>query len=653
MDRRELRRKWEELHNNPFARGHLRPEIADSWARSDQYGINPWMRENPYVATEAEMKEARERSGYLIQVARPIMEHLYKFVAGTGFIVGLVDTNLQALDCIFADHEAQEWRKTAHLVEGGLWSEELVGTNCSALAIALARPISVFGYEHYCLFAHAGAASSAPIFDGDRIIGALAMNGPFDRVSNHTLGMVVSAVKHIESNIVLERASEFHQETIDSISEGLLVLKVDGEILGINQMCAKILRITGKPLIGRNLYELMGHNEGNQHFIRLVTRGRAITDERVTFYLGKDRVQCNITCSPMGDRDRIVVTLRESHKVNHLVRNWIGANAKVIFDDIIGEDPNFCQVLHNARLASSSNSNVLITGESGTGKDLIAQAMHNASPRKNSPFVAINCAALPRDLIASELFGYEDGAFTGARKGGNIGKFELADQGTIFLDEIGDMPLDLQSALLRVIEEKSVMRLGGNKLIPIDVRIIAATNKDITTAINRKSFRPDLYYRLGVIRLNMPPLRERKDDIPILTEYFLARACRQLNKPQVRPGPELIKIFMAYNWPGNVRELQNILESAIQLSPTNELDFDMVQANLKMPVGADDEAPLPPAEPMPEGNGQPVVWSLAEMEKQWILHCLKHHHYNKSETARALGIQRRTLYNRLREYGFQ
>jgi transcriptional regulator with PAS, ATPase and Fis domain len=279
--------------------------------------------------------------------------------------------------------------------------------------------------------------------------------------------------------------------------------------------------------------------------------------------------------------------------------------------------------------------------------------MHNASPRKNSPFVAINCAALPRDLIASELFGYEDGAFTGARKGGNIGKFELADQGTIFLDEIGDMPLDLQSALLRVIEEKSVMRLGGNKLIPIDVRIIAATNKDITTAINRKSFRPDLYYRLGVIRLNMPPLRDRKDDIPILTEYFLARACRQLNKPQVRPGPELIKIFMAYNWPGNVRELQNILESAIQLSPTNELDFDMVQANLKMPVGADDEAPLPPAEPMPEGNGQPVVWSLAEMEKQWILHCLKHHHYNKSETARALGIQRRTLYNRLREYGFQ
>ena len=401
MDRKELRRKWEDLHHNPLSREYLRPEIADSWARSYQYGINPWMRENPYVATAAEMSEAREKSGYLIQVARPIMEHLHKFVAGSGFIVGLVDTNLQALDCIFADREAQEWRKTAHLVEGGLWSEELVGTNCSALAIALARPISVFGYEHFCLFAHAGAASSAPIFDGDRIIGALAMNGPFDRVSNHTLGMVVSAVKHIESNIVLERASEFHQETIDSISEGLLVIKGDGEILCINQMCAKILRITGQPLIGRNLYNLMADNDANQQFVRLVTRGQTITDERVTLYFAKDRVQCNITCGPMGDKDRVVITLRESHKVNHLVRNWIGANAKVVFEDIIGKEPRFQQVLNNARIASSSDSNVLITGESGTGKDLIAQAMHNASPRRNSPFVAINCAALPRYLIAS------------------------------------------------------------------------------------------------------------------------------------------------------------------------------------------------------------------------------------------------------------
>ena len=651
-----MRRRWEELHHNPSARKTLRPEIADSWERSFQYGINPMMRANPYVATEAEMKEARERSGYLIEVARPVMEQLYEFVAGTGFVVGLVDANLQALECSFADPEAQEWRKKAHLVEGGLWSERLVGTNCTALAVALAKPISVFGYEHFCLFAHAGAASSAPIFDGEKIIGALAMNAPYNRVDNHTLGMVVSAVKHIESNMILERVNKFHQETIDSITEGLLVIKGDGEILCINRMGSKILRVAGRPVLGRNLYGLLGPYEENQHFIRLVTRGRSVADERVTLFIGKDRVQCNITCNPMGDQDHYVITLRESHKVNNLVRNWIGGNAKVAFDDIIGQDPKFKQVLNSARIASSSDSNVLITGESGTGKDLIAQAMHNASPRRNNPFIAINCAALPRDLIASELFGYEDGAFTGARKGGNIGKFELADQGTIFLDEIGDMPLDLQSALLRVIEEKSVMRLGGNKLIPVNVRIIAATNKDLEKEISRQAFRPDLYYRLGVIRLNMPPLRERKEDIPVLIDYFLSRTCKQLGRPMIHAEPELIETFLAYHWPGNVREMQNVLESAIQLSPGDRLNINVIQQNLTgMPVpetGSPEETHSLAGEPaLTAGNGG--NWSLFELEKKWILDCLKEHRYNKSETARALGIQRRTLYNRLREYGIQ
>ena len=215
------------------------------------------------------------------------------------------------------------------------------------------------------------------------------------------------------------------------------------------------------------------------------------------------------------------------------------------------------------------------------------------------------------------------------------------------------MPLDLQSALLRVIEEKSVMRLGGNKLIPINVRIIAATNKDLITAINRKAFRADLYYRLGVIRLNMPALRERKEDIPILIKHFLDRTCRQLNKPEVRPGPELIRAFMAYDWPGNVREMQNILESAIQLSPTSELDLGMVQTNLKLPVGANGRTSSNGLNNRENGNGKRENWSLVELEKQWILDCLEYHHFNKSETARALGIQRRTLYNRLKEYGIQ
>ncbi|NLV22365.1 MAG: sigma 54-interacting transcriptional regulator, partial [Syntrophomonadaceae bacterium] len=275
-------------------------------------------------------------------------------------------------------------------------------------------------------------------------------------------------------------------------------------------------------------------------------------------------------------------------------------------------------------------------GESGTGKDIIAQAMHNASPRKNNSFLAINCAALPRDLIASELFGYEDGAFTGARKGGNVGKFELADQGTIFLDEIGDMPLDLQASLLRVLEEKKVMRLGGGKLVSVNVRVIAATNKDLETEIERNRFRRDLFYRLGVIKITIPPLRERPADIMPLAENFLKKTCRRFNRPLMSLSPEVIETFMNYDWPGNVREMQNVIEGSTQLAANNEITYDLVSQYITPKTSG----------PPPDTETQTV----AVVEKQLILDCLAKYKYNKTEVAKALGISRRTLYRRLSEY---
>lgn len=647
MDSKELKRKWDELHNNPSARKLLRPEIADSWERSYRYGVNRMMRKNPYIATEPEIRAALDKSGYLMHVARPVMEQLKEFVSGTGFIVALLDPEFMGLKAI-GDDEAIKWARSMHLVDGGFWSENLVGTNGAMLALMMAKPLSVFGYEHFCLFAHGGASSSAPVFDGDKMIGALNLTAPFDKVGIHTLGMVVAAVKHIESNIVKERVSKFYQNTINSISEGLLVVKGDGEILCVNNTCTGILRANSCSLAGRNLFDLMEQCPENRYFINLVTRGRNVTDETVNLIFGKDRVRCNISCNPMDDQDCYTVVLRESYKVNRLVRNWIGGNAKITFDDIVSKDPKFKQILTGARAAASSDSNVLITGESGTGKDLLAQAMHNASPRRDNPFVAINCAALPRDLIASELFGYDDGAFTGARKGGNIGKFELADQGTIFLDEIGDMPLDLQSALLRVIEEKRVIRLGGKKLIPVNVRIIAATNKNLELEMERKALRPDLYYRLGVIRFNLPPLHERREDIPVLVDYFVSRTCKKLHKPVIRSTSEIMEAFMNYAWPGNVREMQNVIEAAIQLSPTNELDMATIRENLKLSQEYGMHS-LP--ELIIEGKDKSQKWSLDDLERRYILECLERHGHNKAQTARALGIQRGTLYNRLREYG--
>ncbi len=644
MNRKELRRRWEELHNSPVARETLRPEIRDSWERSFQYRVNPLLKENPHVLDGSSFKQALDNAGHLVETSLPVMNTLSEFVAGTGFIVLLTDAN-HCLLKISGDHDTVRWANRGLLVEGSMWSEDLVGTNGCALSIALARPISVYGYEHFTLFSHIATSSFAPIIDQGKIIGSLGMVAAYDKVSYHSLGMVVASVMHIQSKIDLERTTRYHEVIMDSMSEGVMVVDYNGIITYMNGNCARFLQQQNQTVIGRNIYDLLGHTPDNQYFINIVTQGRVVTDETVLLTIGKDKVQCNITCNPLNNPDPsnggTVVIIREIQRINRLVRNWIGGGAKMTFQDIVGTNPKFQQVINIAKAAASSSSNVLLLGESGTGKDIIAQAMHNASPRRNNPFLAINCAALPRELIASELFGYEEGAFTGAKKGGNIGKFELADQGTIFLDEIGDMPLDLQASLLRVLEEKSVLRLGGNKLIPVNVRVIAATNKDLDLEISRNRFRRDLYYRLGVIRITIPPLRERPDDIRLLAHYITESISKRINKPPMKLAPEVIDAFLRFDWPGNVREMQNVLEGAIQLADSPLITYDLVKDYFNQPG-------TQVAETLIKAENEDLT--ISAVEKQMIESYLEKYKYNKTEAAKALGMSRRTLYRRLKEY---
>ncbi|NLV21434.1 MAG: sigma 54-interacting transcriptional regulator, partial [Syntrophomonadaceae bacterium] len=639
MDNAEMRRRWTEMHNKPDLRDRLRPPIKYSWERSFDAGVDPYIRENAYICTEDELNKARQNAQYLLKISEPVMQDLNEFVSGTGFVVALADADCCLLKVI-GDQESLSWAKSAHFVEGSLWLEKLVGTNAGCLCMDLAKPVSVFGYEHFCLFSHVSASSSAPIIDNGKICGCLSLAAPFNRVSNHTLGMVVAAAKNIMSTMALVRMNQFQTTVMDSMSEGVLALDANGNITFMNNCCAQILQLPSQVSDG-NILDLLGPNLENQYFINKVTQGRTFIDENFKL-LTRDNstINCNVTCNPLNNPDipdgGTVVIIKESQRINRLVKKWIGDGAKLTFDNIVGEDPRLLQVLKTARAAASSASNVVLLGESGTGKDVIAQAMHNASPRRDHPYVAINCAALPRDLIASELFGYDEGAFTGARKGGNVGKFELADQGTIFLDEIADIPLELQASLLRVLEEKAVIRLGGTKLIPVDVRIIAATNKDLLAEIKRHRFRRDLYYRLSVIRITIPPLRDRTADILLLAERFIDKYCRRFNKPDMTLAPDVRAAFQKYNWPGNVRELQNLIEGAIQLAPGRVITYDLVAEYLH-----DEELgnQLYPAEPSePEGP------TVAAMEKQMLLDYLARYQYNKSEVAKAMGISRNTLY---------
>ena len=303
------------------------------------------------------------------------------------------------------------------------------------------------------------------------------------------------------------------------------------------------------------------------------------------------------------------------------------------FENIIAKSPKMQQVIEVIKVVAKSNATVLITGETGTGKELVARAIHSQSHRQGKPFVAVSCAALPESLLESELFGHEKGAFTGAHAQ-RKGKFEVANRGSLFLDEIGEMSANIQVHLLRVLEEKEFTRVGGNELIKVDVRVISATNKDIKKAVANGEFREDLYYRLNVVTIELPPLQERKEDIPLLARHFLKKFAVENQKEITDFSPGAIDFLLKYEWPGNVRELENAIERAVILAKDSYIDVaDLPQENLLL---------IPSA---PPGR------SLGEIEKNHILNILNETGGNYSETARILGISRMTLYNKIRAHG--
>ena len=321
--------------------------------------------------------------------------------------------------------------------------------------------------------------------------------------------------------------------------------------------------------------------------------------------------------------------------------NKINKDYKITLDNIIGNSDIIEHTKQKALIAAKSNSTVLITGESGTGKELFARAIHNHSDRGDYPFVAVNCAAIPDNLLESELFGYEEGAFTGAKKGGKLGKFELAHKGTIFLDEIGDMSLHLQGKLLRVLQERELDKIGGKSNVFIDVRVIAATNKNLEEMVLKGTFREDLYYRLNVIPIKLPSLRERKDDIPFLIDYMIKEYSSKLNKDVIGLEHSVKHALVNYFWPGNVRELQNVIEYCINMSNSAILTFDILPDKINEKTYKIRE------------ENQEEIRSLEDLERAEIIKALnkfKNYKKDKELVAKALGISRATLYRKLEKY---
>lgn len=328
-----------------------------------------------------------------------------------------------------------------------------------------------------------------------------------------------------------------------------------------------------------------------------------------------------------------------------------GAKLQYDFSSIIGESAAMQRLKEYAARAAKTSSNVLILGESGTGKELFAQAIHAASEKSKGPFVPINCAALPKDLLNSELFGYEEGAFTGAMKGGAPGKFEQANGGTIFLDEIGDMPLEMQSALLRVLEDNTVIRVGGKKYIPVDIRVIAATNQDIWKNVQKGSFRADLYFRLNIVTVKIPPLRERPEDIPLLVDNLLERICGKFGIRKCEMAPELIELLQGYAWPGNVRELRNVVERCLNYSSSGYIGLDQLPEELKNTLRGDRPEYAEPQRAARVELLNKDDWRGYDRDR--VIELMRKNGGNKTKVAKELGISRATFYKRLKEFGIE
>ncbi|HPF21232.1 MAG TPA: sigma 54-interacting transcriptional regulator [Syntrophomonas sp.] len=464
-----------------------------------------------------------------------------------------------------------------------------------------------------------------------------------------------------EKELILEQQAivNLHSElsnVFETMSEGVIVVDKNARVTQSNPTARQIIGYPDEKLKGFHVVDLFSGQAPKT--LHLLETGQPYEDEEILLEGKRGQVHASASAKPIFDDNNQVngatIILRPIAQVQQLVNKFSGAQASFSFDSIVGESKQLKKSISLAAMASQNMSNVLIQAESGTGKEVFAQAIHNASSRSNGPFVAINCAALPRELIGSELFGYTEGAFTGAKRGGRLGKFELANKGTLLLDEIGDMPLEQQAILLRAIQEKAITRVGGDTLINVDVRIIAATNQNLLQLVDEGRFRADLYYRLNVVQITIPPLRERMEDIELLFDYFIEKMSPKLDRHIKEIQPAVIRCLQAYDWPGNVRELQNIVERILLVCEEGTITIaHLPQEIVNAAIGHKPErwevSNIPaPSSTLVMNDRRTRKLAALEQEKEMFLQALNMNAGNVTKAAEVLGISRNTFYRKMK-----
>lgn len=444
---------------------------------------------------------------------------------------------------------------------------------------------------------------------------------------------------------------------LNSVSEGIIAINKHGKITHINDIACKIFYCTAQQVIGRGAEELLSDKPPILDALRTgqtykLQEGRIRREGKNIHFL----MSCVPVKNDQGQTIGAVSTIKDFHQVEKIISQVDKMRRLTTFEDIVYQSPEMGALIASARMVAKSSSTILLRGESGTGKEMFATAIHTDGPRYRAPFIAINCTALSDGLLESELFGYEEGSFTGAAKGGRKGLFEQADGGTLFLDEIGEISPRLQVRLLRVLQEGMIRRVGGNHETQIDVRIIAATHRNLEEMLGKGEFREDLYYRLNVIPLTIAPLRERKADIPLLAQRLIRKICEKLEKPEVRLSRESALFLVEQEWPGNVRQLENTLERVINLVDTTEITLEHLTLWSDMETVKREVAPLASGHTILEVPlGHDGQWFqlkdiVSGVEKEVIKRVWKKYPSSRL-TGQILGVSNTTILNKMKTYG--
>ncbi len=658
--RRTTAENWNRFLNNPRPDLSIRSFIYDSWQRCLNVGVSPLRNQADISLQNDEIQELIQRSQFY-EHALPVLNKLTEQTNGTDCLVTLCN-NKGCIVFLDGDRDALRHAQTMNFVLGSDWSESAIGTNAIGTSLILDQPVQVFASEHFCEGVHDWVCSSSPIHDPvtQEILGVIDITGTWRRAHTHTFGMIALASQMIDNSLHQQavqtryRLLEKYLETTRRYPQnGILLLDAAFHPIEANHAVCELLHLKDE----KDLSTVWNSRE----FHNILLRTHQPTHDGETYeivieYLGlkafvqnvqhsQRRIGCVVILNPLERKARI----RHSKPVG----SWSA---------VIGHSPAMQQLVLKCDIAAQTDVPILLLGESGCGKERFARCIHEASPRRAKPFLAINCGAIPKELLAAELFGYEQGTFTGASKNGRKGKFEEAEGGTILLDEIGEMPADFQVFLLRVLQEREIVKLGASHPIPINVRIIAATNRNIAEQVKVGAFRSDLFYRLNVVSVTLPPLRERREDILPIMEDALNKLANTYQISVVDIAESLREFLIQdYSWPGNIRELHNVLEYAVLFCQNHTITWSDVPAYLSAVHDMQDNEgtnasrqTLHPDDPNPSTPCQIATEKAINFdERAMLIELLRQTDGNLSEVGRKLDVARTTVYRRLNKYGLR